>query len=75
MLPQVEEVLKEYPRIEAGLVNAGKVTEIAGFLMAFTVPVIVLYLDGREALREARFVPIEKLREDLQRIYEGVFGE
>jgi hypothetical protein len=43
--------------------------------MAFTIPVIVLYLDGREALREARFVPIEKLRIDFQRIYEGVFGE
>lgn len=68
-------MLKEYPRIEAALVNAGKVTEIAGFLMAFTVPVIVLYLDGREVLREARFVPIDKLRENLEKIYEGVFGE
>ncbi len=72
MLPQVEEVLKEYPQIEAGLVNADKVTEIAGFLMAFTVPVVVLYLDGREVLRDARFVPVEKLRKDLKRIYEGI---
>ncbi|WP_232233723.1 thioredoxin family protein [Bacillus sp. J33] len=75
MLPQVEEVLKEYPQIEAGLVNADKVTEIAGFLMAFTVPVVVLYLDGREVLREARFVPVEKLRKDLKRIYEGIMQE
>lgn len=75
MLPQVEEVLKEYPQIEAGLVNAGKVTEIAGFLMAFTVPVVVLYLDGKEVLREARFVPVEKLRKDLKRIYEGIMQE
>ncbi|MCU1807402.1 thioredoxin [Cytobacillus firmus] len=66
-------MLKEYPRIEARLVNAGKVTEIAGYLMAFTVPVIALYLDGREVLREARFIPVEKLRDDLKRIYEGVF--
>ncbi|WP_256815429.1 hypothetical protein [Cytobacillus sp. Bac17] len=41
--------------------------------MAFTVPVIALYLDGREVLREARFIPVEKLRDDLKRIYEGVF--
>lgn len=65
--------MKDYPRIESRFVNAGKVTEIAGFLMAFTVPVISLYLDGREVLREARFIPVEKLRDDLKRIYEGVF--
>ncbi|GLB59159.1 thioredoxin [Cytobacillus sp. NCCP-133] len=67
--------MKDYPRIEARLVNAGMVTEIAGFLMVFTVPVIALYLDGKEVLREARFIPVEKLREDLKRIYEGVFDE
>lgn len=67
--------MKDYPRIEARLVNAGKVTEIAGYLMALTVPVIALYLDGREVLREARFIPVEKLRDDLKRIYEGVFDE
>lgn len=62
LLPQVEEVLKDFPKIETGVVNAGKVEEIAGFLMAFTVPVLVLYADGREYLREARIVQVEKLR-------------
>ncbi|MCM3573964.1 MULTISPECIES: thioredoxin [Mesobacillus] len=67
--------MKDFPKIETGLVNAGKVEEIAGFLMAFTVPVLVLYADGREYLREARFVQVEKLREDLNRIYDGFYGE
>ncbi|MBT2661123.1 thioredoxin [Bacillus sp. ISL-45] len=67
--------MKDFPKIETGLVNAGKVEEIAGFLMAFTVPVLVLYADGREYLREARFVQVEKLREDLSKIYEGFFGK
>ncbi|WP_246017834.1 thioredoxin [Mesobacillus subterraneus] len=55
--------------------NAGKVEEIAGFLMAFTVPVLVLYADGREYLREARIVQVEKFREDVAKIHEGFFGE
>ncbi|MEH7443958.1 thioredoxin [Bacillus sp. JJ1122] len=58
-----------------GLVNAAKVEEIAGFLMAFTVPVLVLYVDGREYLREARIVQVEKFRDDVTKIYEGIFGE
>lgn len=66
--------MKDFPKIESGLVNAGKVEEIAGFLMAFTVPVLVLYADGREYLREARIVQVEKFREDVAKIYEGFFG-
>ncbi|KAF0819163.1 MULTISPECIES: thioredoxin [unclassified Cytobacillus] len=66
-------MLNDFPRIDSRLVNAGKVTEIAGYLMAFTVPVIALYLDGREILREARFIPVEKLRDDLTRVYENIF--
>jgi hypothetical protein len=67
--------MNEFPKIATGMVNAGKIEEIAGFLMAFTVPVLVLYADGREYLREARIVQVEKLRDDLSRIYEGFFGE
>ncbi|MBT2693813.1 thioredoxin [Bacillus sp. ISL-55] len=67
--------MKDFPKIETGLVNAGKVEEIAGFLMAFTVPVLVLYADGREYLREARIVQVEKLRDDITKIYEGFYGE
>lgn len=67
--------MKDFPKIETGLVNAGKVEEIAGFLMAFTVPVLVLYADGREYLREARIVQVEKLRDDISKIYEGYYGE
>lgn len=65
----------EFPKIEMGLVNAGKVEEIAGFLMAFTVPVLVLYVDGKEYLREARIVHVENFKEKVAKIYNGVFGE
>lgn len=67
--------MKDFPKIETGLVNVAKVEEIAGFLMVFTVPVLVLYADGREYLREARIVQVEKLRDDISKIYEGFFGE
>lgn len=66
--------MKNYPRIEMAVVNAGKVEDIAGFLMVFTVPVLVLYLDGREYLREARIVPIERFRENVEKVYQGVYG-
>lgn len=67
--------MKDFPMIKGAVVNAGKVPKIAGYLMAFTVPVLVLYVEGKEYLREARIVQVEKFREDVARIYEGVVGE
>ena len=67
--------MKDFPRIQMGVVNAGKVEEIAGFLMVFTVPVLVLYVEGREFLREARIVHVEKFRENVSKIYEGMYGD
>lgn len=55
-----------------GIINGEKVPEIAGYLMAFTVPVLVLYLDGKEVLREARMVHLEKFHEKISRIYEAI---
>lgn len=75
LLPQVEEVLKEFPNIKAGIVNGEKVPKIASFLMAFTVPVLALFADGKEVLREARMVQIEKLRNDLRKIYDLYYEE
>lgn len=72
LLPQVEDVLKDFPRIKMGIINGEKVPEIAGYLMAFTVPVLVLYLDGKEVLREARMVHLEKFHEKISRIYEAI---
>jgi hypothetical protein len=66
--------MRDFPKIQMGLINAGDVPEIAGYLMAFTVPVLVLYVDGKEYLREARIVQVEKFRDDVARVYEGVIG-
>jgi hypothetical protein len=40
--------------------------------MAFTVPVLVLYFDGKEILREARMVHLEKFEASIRKIYESI---
>ncbi|MFS0863926.1 thioredoxin family protein [Fredinandcohnia sp. 179-A 10B2 NHS] len=69
LLPQIKEVMSDFPEIKKGYVNADDVEEIAGFLSIFTVPVLILFIDGKEYLREARFVPIEQFTEKLSKIY------
>ncbi|WP_408006152.1 thioredoxin family protein [Pseudalkalibacillus sp. A8] len=70
LLPQVKEMMTKYPEIELAHVNADYLEEIAGHLSIFTVPVLLLYVDGKETIREARFVQIEQLDRKLNRIYE-----
>lgn len=69
LLPQVEELLKQFPNIHLGFINADIVEEIAGYFSIFTVPAMLLFVDGKEYLREARFVHMQLLEEKISKIY------
>lgn len=62
--PQVEG-LEPNASIPFYLVNAARVPEIAGQLMLFTAPVVILFKQGKEQLRFARFVHMEELESRL----------
>ncbi|WP_244403621.1 thioredoxin family protein [Parageobacillus sp. KH3-4] len=69
LLPKVKKVLAEFPKIQMAFVNADNVPNIAGHLSVFTAPVLILYVDGKEVLREARFVHVEQFKEKMKKIY------
>ncbi|MED4016020.1 thioredoxin family protein [Sutcliffiella cohnii] len=69
LLPQIEELLKEFPKIELGFISADDVEEVAGHFSIFTVPAMMLFVDGKEMIREARFVHMEELRKKISKIY------
>jgi thiol-disulfide isomerase/thioredoxin len=68
LLPQVEEVLKKYPSISAVHADADEIPEIAGEYSIFTVPVLIVFVEGKEMMRKARFVPIDELDSGLSRL-------
>lgn len=70
LLPQVEELLIQFPQIKCGHVNADEVKGIAGEFTIFTVPVILFFVDGKEYLREGRFIHMQLLEEKIRKIYE-----
>nr|WP_132949580.1 thioredoxin family protein [Thermolongibacillus altinsuensis] len=69
LLPKIKEVMSDFPKIQLAFINADHVPAIAGHLSIFTVPVMILYVDGKEVLREARFVHVEQFREKVKKIY------
>ncbi|WP_431522044.1 thioredoxin family protein [Guptibacillus hwajinpoensis] len=68
LLPQVEDVLEEFPQIKREKLNVHEIPEAAGEFSVFTIPVLLLYVEGRESIREARFVNIESFRSSIRRI-------
>lgn len=70
LLPKVREMLGEYPQIKLGYINADHLEEVAGRFSIFTVPVLLFFADGREMVREARYVHLNVLQEKIDRIYQ-----
>lgn len=70
VLPKVEELLKPYPEIIGLQVDMEEVMKASGTFSVFTVPCFLLYLDGTEVFRMARFFNFGDFREKVERIME-----
>lgn len=69
LLPQVEALQADYP-MPFYIVNAADSPEIAGQLSLFTAPVVLLFSEGREYARFARFVQINELKRRMRELLE-----
>jgi thiol-disulfide isomerase/thioredoxin len=69
LLPKVQKIMEKFPKIQMAFVNVDNVPNIAGHLSIFTAPVLILYVDGKEVLREARFVHVEQFKKKVEKIY------
>ena len=67
--PQIEMIMKDFPKIHCYTVDASNVPEIAGEFQVFTAPTLLLFVEGKEYIREARFVQTEKFQQQVARIY------
>lgn len=66
--PQIEQIMEKFPKIKTYHIDALAVPEISGQYSLFSAPVLLLYVDGKETIREARFVQTEKLTQNLEKI-------
>ncbi|WP_010651862.1 thioredoxin family protein [Oceanobacillus massiliensis] len=74
LLPQVRQLMGEYPEIALGHINAEAVEQVAGRFSIFTVPVLLLFVNGKEYVREVRIVHMDLFKEKLNKIYKNVIG-
>lgn len=72
--PKVIALLKDkYPNIEPMYVDVQKSLKISAEYDVFTIPVIIVFADGKEVIREARHISVMELDEKINRYYNMLF--
>lgn len=73
MKPKVEKILERYPKIKAVEVEIDKSMKLSTSYNIFTIPAILLFIDGKESIREARYISMEGLEQKINRYYNLFF--
>lgn len=71
--PKLIELLRDYPKMVSGSVDAEKYLETAAEYSVFTIPVILVFVEGKEVIRAARHFSLVELEEKIARYYEVLF--
>lgn len=72
--PRVAAMLEDFPRIEAYDIDLDRFPILAGRFEVFTIPAVLVYADGREFIREARYFSVDELAGRIDRYYELMYS-
>lgn len=72
VLPQIEDIVNDYSKVHFAVINQSNVEAIAGELSIFTVPVDLIFLDGKEMHRQARFIDMQDFEHQLSLMHESL---
>ena len=71
---KIEEILKRFPRILGGEVNGEENISLAIKYDVYSVPVFILFIEGRESIRIGRNVDLLDLEKSIGRYYHMLFN-
>jgi thioredoxin-like negative regulator of GroEL len=74
--PKIAEMVKEkFPKILLYYIDLEKSPAISGQYRIFTIPTILVYMDGKEYIRKSRNLGINELSDELSRPYSLMFDD
>jgi len=71
--PKIATMIEKYPKIKMGYVDMEKIPESAGAFSIFTIPGVLLYVEGKETIREARHISLPDFESKVKRYYGMIF--
>ena len=70
---KVEKILERYHKIQCAEVNGEVYPDLAIGYGVFSVPVLLLYIENKEAIRVGRNIDLLELERNIKRYYDMVF--
>lgn len=70
MKPKVEGILGKYPEIQSVYIDVEQSPEIGIKHSIFTIPAILFFTEGKETIREARYISIKDIDMKISRYYD-----
>lgn len=67
--PKIEALLEEIP-VKIVRVEASKFVDIAGQHLVFAMPTVLVFQNGKEILRESRFIDLQKIERLMSLLFE-----
>lgn len=67
--PKVESILEKYKEIKCVYIDMNDNLKLSREYNIFTMPAILLYVDGKEVIREARYLSVYELEDKIDRYY------
>ncbi len=65
----IDLINSEFPKIKTGYVDSEALPEVAAQNRIFSVPTILVFLDGKEFLRKSRNINLHEFRQEIERPY------
>jgi len=74
--PKVKEMVSaNFPEIEIHEVNAAENPMMTAEASVFASPTILVFFEGKEYLRESKYISVDQLRDKIERYYNLLFGQ
>lgn len=73
MKPKINQMLKKYPNIKTIYIDMERSAQIGIKYSLFTIPAVILFVDGKESIREVRHISIQDIEGKISRLYDLVF--
>lgn len=72
--PKIEEMVSErFPLMDYRYIDATENPELTATLNVFSAPSILVMFEGKEYIREGKFVSVKELGDKIDRIYKMIF--
>jgi thiol-disulfide isomerase/thioredoxin len=75
IFPRIEDMLKSYPEIEAARTDIQELPLLSGEYNVFTIPCVLVFVEGKEIVRQARYINFEQLNDQIDRYYNIFYKE